>query len=91
MSQTLSIGEIRKNINRLPEQLAESPDTGAITVTRRGKPVLAVLSWDLYESVLETLDIVADEKLMKAFKQSIQELESGKGISWKDAQKELDL
>lgn len=91
MAQTLSIGEIRKSINRLPEQLAKSPDTGAITVTRRGKPVLAVLSWDLYESVLETLDIVADEKLMKAFKQSVHELESGKGIPWEDAQKELDL
>lgn len=89
MAQTLSIGEIRKNINRLPEQLAESPETGAITVTRRGKPVLAVLSWDLYESVLETLDIVADEKLMKAFKKSVQELESGQGIDWEDAQKEL--
>lgn len=90
MAKTLSIGEIRKNINRLPEQLAGSSETGAITVTRRGKPVLAVLSWELYESVLETLDVVADEKLMKAFKKSVHELESGQGIDWEDAQKELD-
>ncbi|MBT4139683.1 MAG: type II toxin-antitoxin system Phd/YefM family antitoxin [Candidatus Latescibacteria bacterium] len=89
MPQTLSIGEMRKNINRLPEQLAESPETGAITITRRGKPVLAVLSWDLYESVLETLEIVADEKLMKTFRKSIQELDSGQGIPWEEAQKEL--
>jgi len=80
MASTLSIGEMRKTINRLPEQLAESPETGAITITRRGKPVLAVLSWELYESVLETLEVMADEELMKVFKKSVQELETGQGI-----------
>ncbi|MFT5365697.1 MAG: antitoxin YefM [Candidatus Latescibacterota bacterium] len=91
MASTLSIGEMRKTINRLPEQLAESPETGAITITRRGKPVLAVLSWELYESVLETLEVMADEELMKVFKKSVQELETGQGIPWEEAQKELDL
>jgi PHD/YefM family antitoxin component YafN of YafNO toxin-antitoxin module len=91
MAQSIPIGEVRKTINRLPEQLTESPETGAIAVTRRGEPVLAVLSWDLYESILETLEIVSDKDLMASLQKSVKELKEGKGIPWEDAQKELDL
>ena len=86
MSQTMSIDEIRKHINRLPEQLSSSPEAGAVTVTRRGKPVLAVLSWEFYEAILETMEIMGDESLMDALRQGIQELQEGKGIPWDEAQ-----
>ena len=91
MAQSMPIGEVRKTINRLPEQLTKSPETGAITVTRRGEPVLALLSWDLYESILETLEIISDEEQMTALKKSVGELKNGKGIPWEEAQKDLDL
>jgi prevent-host-death family protein len=49
MRKELPITEARHALTSLPERLAEDP--GAVAITRRGKPVLAVMSWDLYESI----------------------------------------
>ncbi len=44
-----------------------------------------------YESLVETLEILGDEELMVALRQSIQEAESGKGIPWEQAKQQLNL
>ena len=56
MPKDISITEARQEITALPERLAKEP--GAVAVTRRGKPVLAIMPWDLYESIIETLEIL---------------------------------
>jgi hypothetical protein len=38
----------------LPERLARSP-ARAVTITRRGRPVLAILPWEFYESIVEAI------------------------------------
>jgi len=91
MSETLSIGEVRKNISRLAETLSGSPDTGAVTVTRRGEPVLAVMSWELYEAITETLEVMGDEELADGLRRSIRELEQGTALPWEEAVKGLGL
>jgi len=86
---TFSISEIREQITRLPEQFEQDPE--AITVTRHGKPVMAILPWELYESIMETLEIMSDAELMAAFRQGVKELAEGKGRPWEDVKKELGL
>lgn len=44
-----------------------------MVVTRRGKPVLAILPWEVYEGFLETLDIMADAELMAALRKSLEQ------------------
>lgn len=83
----LPIIKARDRLTSLPEELAEEP--GAIAVTRRGEPVLAILPWDLYESLMETLEILGDEELMAALRQSIKEASKGKAIPWERARQEL--
>jgi len=85
----IPIAKARDELTSLPEQLAEKP--AAVAVTRRGKPVLAVLPWELYESVIETLEIMGDEDLMDSLRQSIQEMAEGKTIPWERVKKELNL
>lgn len=87
--KTYSISEIREEITRLPEQLEREP--GMITVTRHGKPVMAILSWELYESLSETLAIMSDSELLAAFRQGVQELAEDKGRSWEEVKKKLGL
>ncbi len=86
---TYSISEIREKITHLPEQFEREP--GAVTVTRHGKPVMAILPWELYESIMETLEIMGDAELMAAFRQGVQEMAEGKGRPWEDVKKELGL
>lgn len=58
-------------------------------ITRRGKPVLAVLPWELYEAITETLEVMADKETMEKLRQSIQEMGEGSTIPWEEASKEL--
>ena len=89
MIKDISMTAARHELTSLPERLAEQP--GAVAVTRRGKPVLAILPWELYESIVETLEILGDDALMEALRQGVQELEEGHGVPWEDAKRALDL
>lgn len=100
---TLSISEAQKELTRLPDQLAEGPNT--VTVTRYSKPVLAILPFNTYKSMLETieslqealetlqetLEILRDEELMETFRESVKALQRGETVAWEDAKKELGL
>jgi PHD/YefM family antitoxin component YafN of YafNO toxin-antitoxin module len=85
----LAMAEARKQLPKLADALEKHPEIGAIKITRRGKPVLAVLSWDLYESVVETMEIMSDPEMMAAFRQGVKEMEEGKAIPWEQIKKEL--
>jgi antitoxin YefM len=89
MNRTMPMMEARKRLTALPEELITSHGVDVVEVTRRGKPVLAVLPWELYETVTETLEIMADDELMAQLKQSVAELESGQGMPWDDARQAL--
>ena len=80
--RTIPITQARHELSRLPEEFAASNASDAVAITRRGKPVLAVLPWDLYDSLVETLEILGDEDLMAALRQSIKEMESEELIPW---------
>ncbi|MDP2937107.1 MAG: hypothetical protein Q8O86_11525 [Dehalococcoidia bacterium] len=49
-----------RELTKLPERLEARPSNMA--VTRRGKPVLAVMIWEDYEAILETLEVLSDEE-----------------------------
>ncbi len=83
----LSISEARKNLTRLASQLNEERET--VEVTNHGKPVLAILSWDLYEALEETVEILGNEELQSQLKESIRELKQGELIPWSEVKKRL--
>jgi len=91
MTHTLSIMEARKQLTSMPETLTHDGQADVLEITRRGKPVLAVMPWELYETVVETLEVMGDKELMTQLRQSIEELNSGALVSWPDAKRELDL
>jgi antitoxin YefM len=82
-----SISEIREQITHLPEYFEQKPEV--VTVTRHGKPIMAILPWALYESIMETLEILSDDELMAAIRQGVQDIEAGRVESWEDVKKEL--
>ena len=91
MTHSLSIMEARKQLTSLPEALAQGGQADVLEITRRGKPVLAVMPWELYESLSETLEVMADAELMSQLRQSVQEMRSGTLTSWQDAKAGLGL
>ena len=83
------LGRQRNQITSLPETL--SAESGAVAITRRGKPVLAVMPWALYESIVETLEIMGDETLMAALRQGIQDIQAGHTSGTDEVKRELGL
>ncbi len=77
MVTTLSIAEAREQFTLLPERFNEEPDL-TVQITRHGKPVMVVLPWDVYESIIETMEIMADPDLMAALRQSANDIAHGK-------------
>ncbi len=82
-----SMSEARNELTAMPEKLEKRQS--AVAITRRGKPVLAVMPWDLYESIMETLEILSDEEMTAALHKGIKEIAAGKGVAWEKAMREL--
>ena len=91
MTKTLSITQVRSQLLGLADELNRASPTGAVAVTKRGRPVLALLPWELYESLVETLEILGDRDLMKALRRSLKEARAGRTIPWEKVRRELDL
>lgn len=91
MTRTLSITQARMELLALADELSRTPSAGVVEVTRRGRPVLALLPWELYESLVETLEILGDEDLMKGLRQSLKEARQGRTVPWERVKRELDL
>lgn len=85
MNKIMPMMEARKNLTSLPELLVRDDEIDIVEITRRGKPVLAVMPWELYEAVQETLEVLGDERLITQLRQSIKELEEGLLIPWEQA------
>ena len=83
--------KVREKLTGLPEQFKRNPETGAVIVARRGKPVLAVMPWGLYESITETLEILSDGKLMKALRRSLREARKSRTYSMAEVSKKIGL
>lgn len=89
MERSLNITEARKALNTLPDELAQSHAT--VAVTRRGKRVLAILDWELYECLLETMEILGDQELMEQIREAEKDIREGRTIPLEEVARELGL
>ena len=72
----------------LPDRTAKDQ---IIAVTRRNKEVLAVMSWELYEGLLETLEVLSDPELMQQLRTAVEDVKAGRTYSLSDAYERLGL
>ena len=86
----LTISEARKVLLDLPEKLDRGSER-AIMITRRGRPVLAVMPWELYESLVETLEILGDPDMLSALRNSLEDLRRGRVVSNREAKTRLGV
>jgi antitoxin YefM len=76
---TVPLSEAKTHLARL---LAEVEKLGeGVTITRSGRPAGVLLSIEEYEGLLETLDILADPKLMASVRRGLRDAERGRVVS----------
>jgi antitoxin YefM len=47
------------------------------------------MTWEDYQAIMETLEILGDKKAVEMLHRSIEEVKEGKAIPWKDAKARL--
>jgi PHD/YefM family antitoxin component YafN of YafNO toxin-antitoxin module len=52
---------------------------------------MAVMSWELYEGLLETLEVMSDPELMNHLKKAIDDVKAGRTYSLSEAYERLGL
>jgi antitoxin YefM len=87
MTLTVPLTELRPKLPKIMDGISKSFDR--CIVTRHGKPEAVIISEDDYESLMETLDVLSDQKLMKEIKAAQTELNQGKGVPWDKLKKKL--
>lgn len=88
--KTLSLTQARNQLLRLAEEIDRDPSV-VVEVHKRGKRVMVLLSADLYEALVETLDLAGDPAAVAALRRSIRDIEEGKGIPWNRVRGRLGL
>lgn len=71
-ASTVALTEARDNLRAIVDEVVE---TGTeFTITRHGRPVAVILSFEEYESLVETLNILSDDEAMAAIEEAEAEL-----------------
>ncbi len=86
-SQTiLPVTKVKRELLEILKSMEE--DYATVTVTRNGVPVGIMMTPDRYEALLETIEILGDNKILQALKASQKDFESGRVYThdevWKD-------
>lgn len=71
MESIVTVSQLQAQAPRLVRQAEKN---GAVTIARHGKPVAFLVSRDRMEAIIETMEIMANPKAMKA----IRDYEAGK-------------
>ena len=88
MVNTITLKELR---SELPEVIA-GIDTklDRYIVTKRGKPVVVMMSVEDYESLLETIEILSDKESVKRIKAAKKEIHEDKTVSVESLREKIE-
>ncbi|ABW34949.1 prevent-host-death family protein (plasmid) [Deinococcus geothermalis DSM 11300] len=86
MTRFLTISEARKQLLEMPDTLQEEP----VIITRHGKPVMAALSYEQFESLAETLDLLGEPAFIADLRESVTQAERGERVSLADVRARLE-
>ena len=87
MINTVSLRELRPGLPKVIARIDGKLDR--YVVTRRGRPVVVMLSVEDYESLMETLDILADPDAMAGLRKGEAEIRKGRTRSWTEVKASL--
>ena len=71
----------------MPETLHEEP----VIITRHGKPVMAAISYDQFESLSETLELLGEAAFMGDLRASLTQAGRGERVSLADMRARLQF
>lgn len=88
MTRTITLKELRPELPHVADAIERKMDR--YIVTRRGRPVMTILSPEDYEGLLETIEILSDKTALRRIKKSLKEARQGKTTAWENVKRRLE-
>lgn len=82
LQQIMPVTKVKRGLLDILRIMQEEGST--ITLTRNGEAVGVMMTPDRYEALLETIDILADKKVLAALKASAKDFKTGRVYSDSD-------
>lgn len=88
MMKTITLKALRPGLPKVADAVESRFDR--YIVTRRGAPVMILMSPEDYEGLLETLDILSDKSAVKRIRKARREARAGKTTSLSTLRRKLE-
>lgn len=88
MTKTITLKALRPDLPKVADDVERKLDR--YVVTRRGQPVMMVISPEDYEGMLETIEILSDKSAVKRIRASRKEARQGKTVSLEALRRRLE-
>ena len=82
IKEYIPVTKAKANLLDLVRKIKDSDDT--IAITKNGIPEVVLISMNKFQGLLETMDILSDEKAMKSIRKSIREAEKGMWVDFNE-------
>ena len=89
-SEETEIRDASPSLTEIAEALSENPES-VVHAEIDGERPLAILAWDDYEALVETLEILDDPETMDALRRANAQIEAGEGRPFEDVVVELGI
>lgn len=86
MAKTIDISKARERFSTLDRQLKKRP---VIYITRHHKEAFAVVDIDYLDTMIETMEVLADPDAMGLLQRSLRAIEHGELIDQEEVEREL--
>ncbi len=80
----------RAKLTGLSRELKRRPGT-VVRITHRGKPAMTLMSSELYDTLIETLEVMSDPNAVEALRKSLADIEAGRVHALADVATRLGL
>ena len=74
--ETISVTEAKKTLSELAKKVVELGQT--ITINKRGKPYVVMISAEEYENIMETVEILSDPDAVATIQKGREEIKMGR-------------
>lgn len=85
----LTFTEARNHLTELLDEVEQLREH--VVITRNGRPAAVVLSQDEYDSLMETLEILADDEALADLDASESDVAAGATTGWIEVKQELSI
>ncbi len=89
MAKTVPFTEARARLSELLDELEARHEH--VVITRKGRPAAVLVPAEEQEVLEETLEVLQDEELLRALRESEDDVKSGRLTSLREVRRELGL